>query len=120
MCDSASEPPECMSATQATPCGVAGASRGEAAPPPCARCRRASSSSGDSAVRLATTSTFAITAPSLAWEEGYASGLIGRQVRVPLAERAECLPELALGALLVEGRVDVRHIQRLAARGQPL
>src|SRR3954454_25055010 len=46
--------------------------------------------------------------------------LVRRQVRVPLAELAERLPEAALGALFVEGPVDVRHVERLAARSEPL
>ena len=45
---------------------------------------------------------------------------VRRQVRVPLAERAERAPEVLLGALLVERAVDVRHVQRVDRRRQPL
>ena len=40
---------------------------------------------------------------------GPAARLVGREVRVPLAERAEGAPELALRVLVVERAVDVRH-----------
>src|SRR5688572_19548195 len=59
-CCSASSPPACMSAAQASPCGVDGTSSVNAQGPCTARARSASRSSGDSAVRLATTSTLAI------------------------------------------------------------
>src|SRR5688572_33019861 len=41
-------------------------------------------------------------------------GLVRREVGVPAAERAERLPEGALGALVVERLVDVRHVQGVA------
>ena len=119
MCASASSPPECMSAAQATPWGVAGTSSVNRVAPARARSFRAASSSSDSAVRFATTRTCASVAPC----RSIACGLyllVRREVRVPLAERAERLPEAALGALVVERGVDVRHVQRVAARGELL
>ena len=46
--------------------------------------------------------------------------LVGRQVRVPLAEHPEGRPERALGGLLVERLVDVRHDERLDRRRERL
>ena len=46
--------------------------------------------------------------------------LVRRQVRVPLAERPERRPERALGVVLVERLVDVRHVQRVDRRRQLL
>src|SRR5262245_4793774 len=43
---------------------------------------------------------------------------VRRLVLVPLADRPERRPERALGVLLVEGLVDVRHVQGLD-RGRP-
>ena len=39
---------------------------------------------------------------------------VGREVRVPVAERPERRPEVALRALVVERAVDVGHEQRVA------
>src|SRR3954469_4428439 len=86
--------------------------------PRTARVCSAWSSSGDSAVRLATTKTFALSAMVGAYPEP--DFLIRREVCVPLAQRAEGAPELALGDLVVERGVDVGHVQRLARRRQPL
>ena len=62
MCASASSPPECMSAAQATPWGVAGTSRVKRVGAFSARSFSAASSSSDSAVRFATTRTCAFSA----------------------------------------------------------
>ena len=51
-----------MSAAQASPCGVEGTSSVNSQGPWTVRTRSASSSSGDSAVRLATTKTLALSA----------------------------------------------------------
>src|SRR3954463_8184682 len=74
--------------------------------PSAARFLRASSSSGDSAVRFAITRTLAVSATR--------RRLVRRVVRVPLAERAEGAPERAFGRLVVERCVDVRHVEGLA------
>src|SRR4051794_4084799 len=76
---------------------------------PSPRAFKASSSSGDSAVRLATTRMRAM-----------ARRLVRRQIRVPVAQRPKRAPELALGGLVVQGGVDVRAPQRLTRGRQPL
>src|SRR4051812_25723718 len=95
-----------MSAAQAIPWGVDGTTRVNSASPSAARFLSASSSSGDSAVRLAITSTLALSATN--------RRLVRREVLVPVAERPEGAPERSLGALVVERGVDVGHVQGLA------
>ena len=46
--------------------------------------------------------------------------LVRREVRVPVAEHAEGLPERALGLLLVQRLVDARRVQRVDRRRQRL
>src|ERR1700742_133390 len=60
-CCCASSIPACMSAAHAMPCGVAGISRVNSQGPCTMRARSASSSSGEPAVRLATTKTRALS-----------------------------------------------------------
>ncbi len=45
---------------------------------------------------------------------------IGRLLGVPVAEQAKRLPEVLLGLLLVQGRVDVRHEERIDRGREPL
>ena len=72
-----------------SPCGVDGHQQGELARPLHGRVRSASSSSGDSAVRLATTRTLRLLGHAC---EVTPLRLVRREVRVPLAERAEGAP----------------------------
>src|SRR3954471_16382068 len=112
-----------MSVIQAAPRGVAGTTRKNSEGPFSTRWTTASSNSSDAAVRLATTRTrdFSLTETSsstcLLVEVTPAS--VRRQLRVPVAQHAERVPELALGVLLVERGVDVRHVQRVD-RGREL
>src|SRR2546423_6202418 len=101
------------------PCPDAGTtSRNSGLSPLAARALSASRSSGDSAVRLATTKTRAMHGNLTPTPN--AQRLVGRQICVPVAERAERAPELALGRFVVQRGVDIGAVERLAARRQPL
>src|SRR4051794_9139671 len=111
-----------MFAAQETPCGVAGISTVNSTCPWSARAFKAARSSSDSAVWLATTSTLAFSAirSLLRSDARVARSLVGREVRVPVAERAEGGPEFALGVLVVERAVDVGYPEGVAGRGELL
>src|SRR3954453_11610194 len=111
-----------MSAAQATPWGVAGIRTVNSAAPWSPRAFRAARSSSDSAVWLATTRTFALSAIHSLLRSWWSVPLrlVGRVVGVPVAQRPEGLPELALGLLVVERLVDVRYPERVAGGRQLL
>src|SRR4051794_1585470 len=107
-----------MSAAQDTPCGVAGMSTVNSTDPWSPRAFKAARSSSDSAVWLATTSTFALSAIRSLLR--LPRRLVRGVIRVPVPQRAERLPEVTLERLVVQRLVDVRHPEGVARGGQLL